>query len=117
MRTGRLIGFAIAIMLGIIGGLIVGWLYRPVEVSNTTLDSLRVDYKADYVLMVAELYHNNGDLENAASLLKQISPGDPIRATQLGLVTAEAMAYEEWEMRLMADLEIALEQQVQAGSR
>ncbi len=117
MRKGRLIGFVLAILLGIAAGLIYGWLYYPAVVSASSPQSLRADYKADYVLMVAELYATDGDLENAVDHLERIKPGDPIGAVQRGLLTAQEMEYADWEMRLIADLEIALQQQMQEAAQ
>ena len=116
MRTGRLIGFSLAILLGIAAGLVSGWLYFPAEISTTTPESLRADYKADYVLMVAELYATDGDLDNAILLLDEIKPGDPIGSVLRGLLTAQEMGYADWEMRLIADLEISLQQHFQQGA-
>ena len=117
MRTGRLIGFFISILLGIIGGGAYGWLYHPLQTTNTSLASLRADFKADYVLMVAESYHNNGDLDNAISLLNSINTGDALNAVQRGLLTAQGMEYEEGDMRLIADLEAALLHNSPGGAR
>mgnify|MGYP001036312750 FL=1 len=116
MRTVRLIGFTLAILLGIAAGLISGWLYFPSEISTTTPENLRADYKADYVLMVAEVYATDGDLENAIALLNEIKPGDPLGAVQRGLLTAQEMGYADWEMRLIADLEISLQQKLSQGA-
>lgn len=117
MRRGRLIGFILAILLGVTGGLVYGWLYYPARVSSSAPQSLRADYKADYVLMVAELYAVEGNLEDAVDLLDEIRPADPIGAVQRGLLTAQEMGYADWEMRLIADLEIALQQQLQEDAR
>jgi len=113
MRKGRLIAFIFAILLGAAAGLMYGWLYYPAKISAGSLHSLREDYKADYVLMVAELYATDGNLENAVDLLDRIKPADPIGAVQRGLLTAQDMGYADWEMRLIANLEIALQQQAQ----
>lgn len=113
MRKGRLIGFILAILLGVAGGLMYGWLYYPARISASSPQSLRADYKADFVLMVAELYATDGDLENAVDLLDKIKPADPIGAVQRGLLTAQEMGYADWEMRLIADLEIALQRLAQ----
>ena len=45
--------FFLSIALGLAAGLYYGWVINPVEYVNTTPDTLRVDYQADYVLMVA----------------------------------------------------------------
>ena len=44
------------IIIGLSLGLFYGRVLSPVEVVDTNPTSLRVDYKADYVLMVAETF-------------------------------------------------------------
>ncbi|HSL45503.1 MAG TPA: hypothetical protein VK897_18860, partial [Anaerolineales bacterium] len=65
----RRIGFIIAILIGLAGGLYYGWVVNPVNYVDTTIDTLRPDYQTDYVLMVAEAYHANLDLDLAARRL------------------------------------------------
>jgi hypothetical protein len=91
-------------------------MYYPAEITTTTLEDLRSDYKADYVLMVAEVYTSDGDLTNAVELLEKINPDDPLRAVQEGLLTAQKMGYEDWEMRYMADLELGIRNQLAQGA-
>lgn len=75
--------------LGLAVGLIYGWLIRPVEYVDTSPDSLRADFRADYVLMVAEAYAAEDDLELAKRRLAILGP-DP--AHQL---VAEALRYAD----------------------
>ena len=115
MRKSRLIGFIIAILLGVAGGMVLGWQYLPSQVSTTRPQDLRADYQADYVLMVAEVYATDGNIDDAFALLEKINPDNPLRAVQEGLLTAQQMEFEEWEMRYMADLEVALRDQLGQG--
>lgn len=116
MRKSRLIGFFIAILLGAAGGAMLGWRYLPAQVSTTRLQDLRADYQADYVLMVAEVYAADGNIDNTLALLEKVNPDNPQRAVQEALLTAQQMQFEEWEMRYLVDLEIALRGRVeQAG--
>ncbi|HOW91271.1 MAG TPA: hypothetical protein PK883_03040 [Anaerolineaceae bacterium] len=108
MRKARLIGFVVAILLGVAGGLVLGWLYFPAEITTTSLQDLRADYKTDYVLMVAETYATDGDAQHALDLLTKINPDNPLRTVQQGLLTAQQLGYEDWEMRYLADLEIGI---------
>ncbi len=108
MRKARLIGFVVAILLGVAGGLVLGWLYFPAEITTTSLQDLRADYKTDYVLMVAEIYATDGDAQHALDLLTKINPDNPLRTVQQGLLTAQQLGYEDWEMRYLADLEIGI---------
>jgi hypothetical protein len=56
VRILRIFWFLVAIIVGLIGGMYYGWIVNPVKYVNTTPDTLRYDYKADYALMVAEVY-------------------------------------------------------------
>jgi len=116
MRKARLIGFVIAILLGVAGGLVLGWLYFPTEISSTSLQDLRADYKADYVLMVAETYSADGDAQQALDLLTKINPDNPLRTVQQGLLTAQQLGYADWEMRYMADLEMGIRNHTAQGA-
>lgn len=95
-------------MVGLAAGLVYGWVINPAGVKNTSLESLRNDYKADYVLMVAESYASDGDLAGAVERLEAISTSDAIAAVQQGLITAQQMGYSNIELQYMAALEKAL---------
>ncbi len=64
----------IGVLLGLTAGLIYGWLLRPVRYVDTAPDSLRADYRTDYVLMVAEAYRGDGDLDLAQVRLAALGP-------------------------------------------
>jgi hypothetical protein len=67
----------LAIVLGLAVGLFYGWKISPVEFVDTTPDSLRVDYRSDYVLMVAEAYQAERDLDLAARRLAILGSESP----------------------------------------
>lgn len=112
MKRFRLIGFVIAILLGLTAGLLYGWMINPTVVKNTTLDSLRSDYQADYVLMVAENFSIEQDIQAAIALLKHVSPADPTRSVKEALIIGQQMNYSTHEMQALAALEIALSSEV-----
>jgi hypothetical protein len=71
--------FLIAVMLGAAAGMFYGWVVNPVEYVEITPQSLRVDYKTDYVLMVSEGYQVDHDIGLAVrrlSALGSTAPGD-----------------------------------------
>ncbi len=74
----RWIGFIIAIIVGIGLGLFYGWVIDPVDYTDTTPDSLRQDYRADYVLMVAEAYQLERDLALAVGRLAFLGERDAL---------------------------------------
>ncbi|HEX9091701.1 MAG TPA: hypothetical protein VF831_09445 [Anaerolineales bacterium] len=54
--------FLLAVMVGAAAGLFYGWVVNPVEYADIAPASLRIDYKTDFVLMVAEAYQVDHDL-------------------------------------------------------
>jgi hypothetical protein len=109
VKKSRLVGFGIFILIGFVLGLIYGWVINPSGVKNTTLASLRADFKADYVVMVSEIYSSNHDLETATKYLSVFKPGrDPIHAVQDALLVGQQFGFSEREMRALAALEMDL---------
>jgi len=74
MSKSRLL---LGILLGAAAGLLYGWLLHPVELVDTTPDSLLETYRMDYVLMVADAYTIDGDLQTALVRLAALGPQDP----------------------------------------
>jgi hypothetical protein len=72
----------IALVLGLAIGLIYGWLVQPVTYVETTPDSLRADYRADYVLMVAEAYDGPQSLDTVQRRLASLGPQPAIEIVQ-----------------------------------
>ncbi|UCF61533.1 MAG: hypothetical protein JSV37_02300, partial [Anaerolineaceae bacterium] len=68
----------VGLIIGLVVGLIYGWVLRPVEYVDTAPDTLREDYRTDYVLMVAEAYAGDGDLDLAQIRLATLGPQPPI---------------------------------------
>jgi hypothetical protein len=73
----RWILFLITVALGMGAGLYYGWRINPVEYIDTRPETLRDDYKTDYVLMVAEAYQAEGDLSLAAQRLALLGSQPP----------------------------------------
>ncbi len=76
-RTRRYVFFFLAIAIGIAIGVLLGWAFNPLNTVNTGLDSLRIDYKTDTVLMVAQLYQSEGDLPAALTRLSTLGEDIP----------------------------------------
>lgn len=110
MKKKRLIGFILAIALGLTAALVFGWGFSPSEPKNTTLSSLREDYQTDYVLMVAESYPDDADTAAAIEMLKQLDTNDPVKAVDKAMLEAQTLGYSEAEMRSIVDLELRVKQ-------
>ena len=67
-------------LLGIGLGLLYGWLISPVKYTDTAPDSLRADYKEQYLILVASAYKAEGDLDHARLRLSKLKNSDPIQA-------------------------------------
>ena len=99
----RWIRFLIAILIGIGLGLIVGWLV-PVEYVDTSPDSLRKDYKTDYVLMVAEAYRLEKDLPLAIRRLALLGATPPVDLVDQAISFGENNGYIDADLELMQAL-------------
>lgn len=118
MKKGRLIGFVIFILIGFVLGLIYGWVLNPAAVKSTSLASLRADFKADYVVMVSEVYATNQDIDAAIKLLDTVtSGGTVVRTVQDALLVGQQFGFSEREMRSLAALEMALTAAPDGGSQ
>jgi hypothetical protein len=88
---------AAAVVVGLALGLLYGWVLRPVEYYDTAPDSLRIDYRVDYVLMVAEAYQAEGDAARALERLAALGPFDPqeLLAQATGYASDSGFARED----------------------
>jgi hypothetical protein len=93
--------FFLAICAGIVLGLLYGWYVAPVEYVNTSPESLSIPYKADYVLMVAEVYAQERDLAWAEERLEVL--GKPVDIVELATRSAEPV-YQAGDLALMRQL-------------
>ena len=106
----RWLRFFIVIILGIAAGLVYGWVISPVEYTDTPPESLRADFKTDYVLMVAEVFAKEGDLDQALSRLAFLGTAS-LEIVQNAIVFAVENDYSGEDLLLLRDLSDALEVQ------
>ena len=80
VRKGRrwpLIVLACVALFGGMGlGLWYGWVFDPVEYTDTDLSHLAAVYRDEYILMVSQAYVLNGDLDAARARLALLSVPD-----------------------------------------
>ena len=105
----RWIRFLLAIAIGAAGGLFYGWVLNPVKYVDTTPDTLRIDYKSDYVLMVAESYSSDSDLDLAARRLALLGDTPPVDIVREAVLFAERQGYVDTDVTLMRHLFSALQ--------
>ncbi len=99
----------LAIILGIALGLVYGWVISPVQYVDTTPDSLRADYRADYVLMVAETYQSEQDADKAVRRLAVLGSQPPGRIAAQGLEDARQVGFSEEDISLIQKLTTAMQ--------
>jgi hypothetical protein len=73
------LALAIGLVLGLLLGLAIGWWWWPVEWKNATPVELRLDFKDDYLVWVAEQYDANRNAEWAITKLLGSDYKDPKR--------------------------------------
>jgi hypothetical protein len=100
----RRVWFIVAVLAGITLGLVYGWLINPVKHVETSPDTLRADYKTDYILMVAEAYRAEGDLTQAVRRLAILGNTPPLGMVQQAIVIAGQSGFSPKDVDLMLKL-------------
>jgi hypothetical protein len=104
----RWIAFLLAIALGAAAGMYYGWVVSPVKYVDTAPDSLRIDYKTDYVLMVAESYYAEKDMGLAVHRLALLGDLPPAEIVANAITFAQDNQYPQSDLALMQALADAL---------
>jgi hypothetical protein len=104
LRKRRVLFFVIAMLFGAAAGIGYGWWLRPMTYTQGNLSNLRLDYRTDYVLMVAGIYNREQNMDEARSRLDQLDPGSPERAAREALLNAGQLGYSQTDLQLLADL-------------
>ena len=105
----RWIGFLITIMIGVGLGLLYGWVIRPVDYVDTSPDTLRIDYKTDYILMVAESFEGDGNPQLAVRRLAVLGDSPPVEMIYEAILFAEKAGYADADLSTMQTLLSALQ--------
>ena len=109
MKPSRWLFIVIALVAGIGIGLAYGWFVDPVEFFDLTPDTLRADYKADYVLMVAEAYRSEQDAGLAARRLAILGSRSPSAIASEGLEFARENGFADSDIVLIQELVTAMQ--------
>lgn len=105
----RWLSILFALALGIALGLVYGWMIDPVQYTDITPDALRIDYRTDYVLMVAEAYQAEQDPALAARRLAVLGSKPPAIIAGEAEDFARQAAYPADDLTLIQDLTVALQ--------
>ena len=109
MKPIRWIFIFIALLIGIGAGLAYGWVIDPVEFFNLTPDTLRADYKTDYVLMTAEAYRVEQDPGTAARRLAIFGSQSPSSIAAEALEYARSNGFPDPDIILLQELVTAMQ--------
>jgi len=109
MTAKRWFIFILSILAGAGLGLYYGWVISPVEYIDTIPSTLRADYKADYSLMVAEVFESEKDVEAAVRRLALLGSEPPAAIASAALEFARQNGYAPADIQLLQDLTLALQ--------
>jgi hypothetical protein len=73
-----LLALIVGLLAGLAAGLFYAWFVNPVNFVNISPDQLRVEDQREYVLLVAEAYMQDNDLEHAQDRLRRLGMRDPV---------------------------------------
>jgi hypothetical protein len=99
----------LALLVGAGIGIAYGWYFDPVDYVDQTPDTLRPDFKADYVLMTAEAYHAEQDPGTAARRLAIFGTKSPAAIAADGLAYARANSFPDSDIAIMQELVTAMQ--------
>ncbi len=105
----RWIPILFAALIGLALGLVYGWRINPVQYTDITPDVLRIDYRTDYVLMVAEAYHAEEDPALAAQRLAVFGSEPPALIAGEAYDYARQSTYPAEDLTLIQELTVALQ--------
>jgi hypothetical protein len=109
MTKSNWILILIATGIGIALGLVYGWVINPIQYTDITPNILREDYRADYVLMVAEAHQNEQDAEGAARRIAILGSDPPAQIVASTLDYAAKNNFTQNEILLLQDLLTAMQ--------
>ena len=101
--------FLLVLLFGIALGIAYGWVIDPVQFVDTTPETLRADYQADYILMVAEIYQSEQDMQFAAQRIAMLGSAPPAQLCAQAAATARDLNFPPADIELIKQLTIAMQ--------
>jgi hypothetical protein len=98
----------LGLLIGLALGLIYGWVLRPVEYVDTSPDTLRQDFRVDYVLMTAQAFGGDDDLELARVRLAALGPRPALDVVVQAIEYAVAHDFSQRDLDTLNTLAVAL---------
>lgn len=93
-------------------GVYIGWVRTPATINSASLSALRADYKTDYILMIAEIYASDNNINQAIASFSDLGDQTPLRYVQQSIIDAEKLGYSQQDLQLLAGLSSALQSPV-----
>jgi hypothetical protein len=106
--SSRWFRFILVILIGLAAGLYYSLVFNPIKMVDAQPGALRVDFKTDYVLMVAETYHSDQNLDMGIQRLALLGDTPPNEIVLQAILFAEKNGYSASDLDLMRDLSDAL---------
>ena len=103
-KNTRYILFGITVLIGAMAGWYYGQFVNPMVLADTTPNMLREDYQTDYVLMVAEAYSAEKDIQSAVERMGMLGGKDPALQTQAAMAFALELGYPTEDLLVMRNL-------------
>jgi hypothetical protein len=103
------IKFFIALAVGVAIGLVYGWKISPIQYTDAPPGILREDYRTDYVLMTAEAYQSEHNVETAARRLAILGSESPAQIVTSALSYATNNGFAESDVSLLQNLLSAMQ--------
>jgi hypothetical protein len=103
-KNTRFIFFGITVLIGLMGGWYYGQFINPMVLADTTPNMLREDYQTDYVLMVAEAYSVEKNIQAAVERMGALGGADPTLQVQAAMAFALELGYPTQDLLIMRNL-------------
>jgi hypothetical protein len=117
MTTRRWIFFTVSLVLGLGLGLYYGLVVSPVEYIDTAPNTLRIDFQTDYVLMVAEVFQKDQNIELAGQRIARLGNRPPAEIAAQALSFAQQNGYSPADVSLLQNLLLALQVAQPSGAK
>ena len=104
----RWILFLIMIAVGFGLGYVYSSYVNPIDFTETEFDTLRADYQADYVLMVAEIFDTDNDLKEAVGRLTQLTLLPANEIVSNAIIFGERHGYQDTDLLKLRSLHFEL---------
>ncbi len=103
-KLSRYVPLIVGFLLGIAAGLLYGWFIRPTQIPETTPSSLSEEYRADFVLMTAEAYAEDEDIQKVRQRLSVLGPQSAEEVTSAALSFALANEFSVLDISILKNL-------------